>query len=199
MRPLGEVATERDVERVGQAAHRATAEVELRHVDEHDLEAPRLELGAHAAGQAGITTVRPTTTELAQSVLIASSSVITSGSGTSASSASADAGSSASGQTIARRSSSGQKARSRWYIPGCVIRSPGRYAEVGREVLERELVGARTDAHDQLAPERERVAGLEVGADALASDVRRREAVGLEPPLRRWGSRCDAAGSACGT
>ena len=81
------------------------------------------------SGQAGITIVeRPEsdgiTIELAQKVLSASSSVSTSGSGTSASSAAADASSSADGQTSARRSSSGQKARSRWYIPGWVIRRP---------------------------------------------------------------------------
>ncbi len=70
-----------------------------------------------------MTTVSPTTTELAQNV-IASASSMTSGSGTSASSASAEASSKASGQTIARRSSSGQNARSRWYMPGWVILRP---------------------------------------------------------------------------
>ena len=81
----------RDVDRVGQAADRAAALVELADVDEHDLEAPLLQLRADArSGQAGITTVRPTTTELAQKVVSASSSVSTSGSGTRSSSAAAD-------------------------------------------------------------------------------------------------------------
>ena len=53
-----------------------------------------------------------------------SSSVSTSGSGTRSSSASAEAASSADGATIARRSSSGQKTRSKWYIAGCTIRKP---------------------------------------------------------------------------
>ena len=46
-------------------------------------------------------------------------------------------------------------------------------AEVGGEVLERELLGARAVADHQRVAERERVAGLEVGADAVAADVRR--------------------------
>ena len=72
--------------------------------------------------------------ELAAKVVSASSSVITSGSGTSARSAAADSSSNAAGHTIARRSSSGQKARSRWYMPGWVILSPqDAHAELGRE------------------------------------------------------------------
>ena len=66
----------------------------------------------------------PSTMELAQNVESASSSVITSGSGTWARSAAADSSSNAAGQTMARVEESGQKARSRWYIPGWVIRKP---------------------------------------------------------------------------
>ena len=60
-------------------------------------------------------------------------------------------------------------------------------------MLEAELLGARAVAHDQRVTEGERVAGLEVGADALAADVRRGEpevgeerlgAGGLHPSLR---------------
>ena len=66
-------------------------------------------------------------------------------------------------------------------------------AQVGGEVLQRELLGARAVADDQVAAERERVAGLEVGTDAVAADVRRgpaalgepRAAVGVS--IRRWG------------
>ena len=59
----------RDVERVGQAADRAAALVELADVDQHDLEAPVLQLRAHPVrAPAGITTVRPITIEFAQNV-----------------------------------------------------------------------------------------------------------------------------------
>ena len=64
------------------------------------------------------------TIELAANVESASSSVSTSGSGTSAITAAAEASSNAAGQTSARVESSGQNARSRWYIPGWVIRRP---------------------------------------------------------------------------
>ncbi len=69
-----------------------------------------------------MTTVRPTTTELAHMVS-ASAWVTTKGSGTRSSTARALASSNASGQTMARVESSGQKARSRWYMPGCTIRN----------------------------------------------------------------------------
>ena len=58
-------------------------------------------------------------------------------------------------------------------------------AEVGGEVLEAELLGARAVADDERVTERERVAGLEVGADAVAADVRRGAAELGEPRLRR--------------
>ena len=65
--------------------HAAARLQELAHVDDDDVEAPRLEAdGRPAAGQDGITIVVPTTTELAQNTG-ASSSSSTSGSGTSAS------------------------------------------------------------------------------------------------------------------
>jgi hypothetical protein len=72
------------------------------------------------AGAPGITTVAGppsaggTTIEFAANVLMASSSEITSGSGTSSNSARAEAASRASGQTMARRSSSGQNTTSKW-------------------------------------------------------------------------------------
>ena len=67
------------------------------------------------------------------------------------------------------------------------------HAEVGGEVLQRELLGARAVADDQLTAPGERVAGLEVRADAVAADVRRDEpcaanhasAAGVS--IRRWG------------
>jgi len=71
----------------------------------------------------GFETARPITIEFAQNV-IASSSVIRTGSGTRSSRTSTLAASNAAGQMIARRWSSGQNARSRWYIPGCTMRTP---------------------------------------------------------------------------
>ena len=61
------------------------------------------------------------------------------------------------------------------------------HAELGGEVLEAELLGARSVTDDQGAAEGERVAGLEVGADAVATDERGRAAVAVEPRLRRGG------------
>ena len=110
-------------------------ELHTDHLENHLHPRPKVRWNLDAAIQAhdaqvataGITTVGTspgTTIELAAKVVSASSSVSTSGSGTSAISASADGPSSASGHTMARVSESGQKARSRWYIPGWVIRSP---------------------------------------------------------------------------
>src|SRR5690606_15966553 len=48
-----QVATERHVDRVGEAADGAAAEVELGHVDQHHLEAPLLEPGADPGGAGG--------------------------------------------------------------------------------------------------------------------------------------------------
>ena len=46
--------------------------------------------------------------------------------------------------------------------------------ELGREVLERELLGARAVAHDQRRRRQANASpGLEVRADAVAADVRR--------------------------
>ena len=145
------------------------------------------------SGQAGIT-IGAAEDDRVGAEVSPSSSVSTSGSGTRSSSAAAEASSYAAGQTIARVSSRGQKPMSMWYIPGCVIRTPAdAHPEVGGEVLERELLGARAVADDQLAAPGERVTGLEVGTDAVAADRARGEAVlgeprvggrGLHPALR---------------
>ena len=136
------------------------------------------------SGQAGITMVEPITIELAQNVSSASASVSTSGSGTRSSSAAADSSSNAAGQTRARVELSGQKARSRWYIPGWVIRSPRtRMPRSAARHPQPGLVGARAVADHQRVPEREGVAGLEVGTDAVGADVRRGVAALEEPGL----------------
>ena len=59
--------------------------------------------------------------------------------------------------------------------------------EIGGQHLEAELVGARAVADDQLVAPRERVARLEVGADAVAAGVRRGEPAAGEPGRGRGG------------
>ena len=60
-------------------------------------------------------------------------------------------------------------------------------------MLERELLGARSVPDDQRVAEREGVAGLEVGPDTVAADVRRGEAVRGEPAAARTRSPSGAA------
>ena len=97
-------------------------------------------------------------------------------------------------------SSSGQKARSRWYIPGWVIRSPRtRTPRSVARCLSAELLGARAVADDQRVAERERVAGLEVRADAVAADVRRRRSRARRTTAAPSRSPSGAGRSACAT
>ena len=81
-------------------------------------------------------------------------------------------------------------------------------AQVDGEVLEGELLGPGAVAHDERVTEGEGVARLEVGADALAADVRRGGAVpgeprlggaGLHPPLRVAHVRHDDVAAVVGT
>ena len=185
-----QVAAEGDVDRVGQAADRAAALVELRDVDLDDLEAPVGQLRADPLRGAGGHHDRAADhdrvgAERRQRLLVGEHQRL---------------GHQLEqrrprrrrrrrpGQTIARRSSSGQKARSRWYIAGWVIRTPRtRTSRSVARCLSAELLGARAVARDQRVAPGEHVAGLEVGADAVATDVRRGAAAALEPRLGRRG------------
>jgi hypothetical protein len=60
-------------------------------------------------------------------------------------------------------------------------------AELGRQRLEAELVGAGSVADDEAVAPRERVARLEVGTHAVAADVRRSEPAAGEPHGGRRG------------
>ena len=152
---------ERHVEREGEAAAAAAGLQELAHGDTHDVEAPApRDGGRRAAGRPGMTMFVPTTTELAQNASASSSLEPQRLGHERLDDLAAVARPSRSGRTIARRSSSGQNVRSRWYSRSSTS-STERTGDAGQlgQLGVGGGVGPEAVARQQHAAERQRVAG----------------------------------------
>ena len=181
----GDVPAEHHVDRVGQAADRATALVELADLDLDHLEAPRRRAARRPARGTrrhhdGVADHDRVGTEGRQRLLVGEHQRL--------------------GDEVEQRGRRGVVEGARRDHRASLVERAEREvevvhrrvgdahaahpdAEVRGEVLEGQLLGARAVARDERVAPGEDVAGLEMGADAVASDVRRGAAAALEPRL----------------